>query len=306
MTNRDPILVGVDGSEPSSAALRYGAHEALRQGTSIQLVHVVPNYMPMSPMLPLPPSVELRDVGRHILDQATQQAQQLLAPENVDSSLLGGARIPALVRAAEHARLVVLGAQHHAAVERVLTGSALAGVASRATCPVVAVPADWTPTQEHHTVVAGVKDTQHSSELVRRALQIAAERNARLILIHTWELQGGYDDMITSRVESDEWADRERLAIEKSISGTRQEYADVPVEIRVIHGQAARELQRASDEADLLLVARHHHAIPFGHLGGTGRAVLRESHCPVEVVPPADEPTTPSDLDLEQAGSLPK
>ena len=114
-----------------------------------------------------------------------------------------------------------------------------------------------------------------------------------------------YDDMITSRAESDQWAD-------DAASGDREEHSqcsggilpDVPVEIRVIHGQAAGVLQRASDDADLLLVARRHHAIPFGHLGGTGRAVIRESHCPVEVVPPADEPTIPSDLRLEQAGSL--
>ena len=305
MTNSDPIVVGVDGSEASSAALRYGAHEARRQGTGMHLVHVVPDYMPMSPMLPLPPS-ELHDKGRQILHGATLQAHELLASEDVSASLLSGARITSLVHAARDARLLVLGAQRHAVMERVLTGSVLAGVASLATCPVVAVPADWTPTQQHRTVVAGVKDTQHSSELVRRALEIAAQRNARLILLHAWELQGGYDDIITSRVESDTWADEQRLVIEKTISGIREAYADVPLEIRVVHGQPARQLQRASDEADLLLVARRHHAIPFGHLGGTGRALIRESHCPVEVVPPADEPGTTPDLDLEEAGSLHK
>ena len=303
MTNREPIMVGVDGSEASWAALRYGTYEARRQGTSIHLVHVVPDYLPMSPMLPLAPS-DLHDKGHQILDEATMRAHELVAPEDVNSSLLEGARIASLIRAAEGARLLVLGAQHRAAMQRVLTGSALAGVASRATCPVVAVPADWTPTQERRTVIAGVKDTQQSSELVRRALQTAAERNARLVLIHAWGLPGVYDDIITSRVESDEWADHERLAIERSIAGTREAYAGVPVEIRVIHGQAAGVLKGASDEADLLLVARRHHAIPFGHLGGTARAVIRESHCPVEVVPPADEPTTASDLDLEQTGSL--
>ena len=303
MTYIDPILVGVDGSPASSAAIRFGAHEALRQRTSIHLVHVVPNYVPISPMLPLTPA-DLRDRGRKILDQATKEAHEFIAPDNVDSSLLDGARIASLVRAAERARLVVLGAVHHPAVERLLTGSALAGVASRATCPVIAVPANWKPKREHHTVVAGVKSTEHSSELVRRALQIAAERDARLVLLHAWELPNEYDDLIKSRVETDTWADRARLAIEHSISGMREAYAGVPLEIRVIHGQAARVLQRASEDADLLLVARRHNAIPFGHLGGTGRAVIRESQCPVEVVPPADEPTTPSVLRREQAGSL--
>lgn len=303
MTYIDPILVGVDGSPASSAAIRFGAHEALRLGTSIHLVHVVPNYVPISPMFPLTPA-DLRDRGRKILDQATNKARKFLSSEDVDSSLLAGGRIASLVRAAERARLVVLGAEHQAALQRLLTGAASAGVASRASCPVVAVPANWTPGREHRTVVAGVKSTEHSSELVRRGLQIAAERDAKLVLVHAWELPHEYDDLIQSRVESDTWADRARLAIEHSISGLREAYSAVPMEIRVIHGQAAHVLQRASEDADLLLVARRHNAIPFGHLGGTGRAVIRESQCPVEVVPPANEPTIPSDLRLEQAGSL--
>ncbi len=55
MTHRDSVLVGVDGSRAGSAAIRYGAHEAQRLGTGIRLVHMVPNYLPITPMYPLAP-----------------------------------------------------------------------------------------------------------------------------------------------------------------------------------------------------------------------------------------------------------
>jgi nucleotide-binding universal stress UspA family protein len=303
MTHHDPILVAVDGSRGSSAAIRFAAHEAQRLGTGIRLVHVTPNYVPMAPMLPLAPA-DLEDTGRQILQVAAQEACMLLAPERVTTSLLAGPRVSALAQAGQHARLVVLGSEHQSTVERVLTGSTLLGVASRASCPVVAVPEGWTPSEEHHTVTAGIKSTERSAELVRRTFEIAAERSARVVLVHAWELPNEYDDLISSRVDEDEWAERARRSIERSLDGLREAYPNVPLEIRVVHGQAARELQRASNDADLMLLARRPHAFPVGHIGGTGRALLRESHCPVEVVPPADEPSDTTDLVLEAAGAL--
>ena len=305
MTHLAPVLVGVDGSGAGSAAIRFAAHEAQRLGTSIRLVHMVPDYVPMTPMLPLAPA-DLEAAGREILRDATTEAHKWLEPAKVTTALHHGPRVPTLLDLAEHARLVVLGTQRRPLLERLLTGSTLFGVASRATSPVVAVPRDWTPTGEHHRILVGLKSTDHSAELVRRALEIAAERSAAVVLVHAWELPNQYDDLVTARVDQDEWANRARRAIDRSLASLREAYPKVPVEIRVVHGQPARVLQVESGEADLLILARRHSGFPFGHLGGTGRALLHEARCPVEVVPPADEPTDTSDLVLEQAGGLQK
>jgi nucleotide-binding universal stress UspA family protein len=305
MTHLDPVLVGVDGSRAGPAAIRFAAHEALRQGTSIRLVHMVPNYVPITPMLPLAPS-DLEAAGRELLREATAEAHKYLDPTRVEASLHYGPRVPTLLELAEHARLVVIGSQQRPAVERLFTGSTLFGLASRATVPVVAVPRTWSPTAERHRIVVGVKSVDHSPELVRRALQIAADRSAEVVLVHAWGLPTQYDDLVTARVDQAEWTDRAQRAIERCLQGVQETSPEVPVEIRVVHGQPARVLQLASDDADLLLLARRHSGFPFGHLGGTGRVLLHEAHCPVEVVPPADEPTDTSDLVLERAGSLQK
>jgi nucleotide-binding universal stress UspA family protein len=295
----------VDGSEAGSAAIRFAAHEARLLDTNIQLVHMVANYVPIPPMTPLA-LTDLEDAAREILRDATKEAHRYLDPHRVTGALHYGPRVPTLLQLAEHARLVVIGSQRRSAIDRLLTGSTLFGLASRATVPVVAVPRGWTAKGEHRRIVVGVKSPEHSSELVRRALEIAAERDAGVLLVHAWELPNQYDDLVTARVDLDQLNAHARHTIDRSLTGPRDLYPDVPVEIRVVHGQPARILQIASGEADLLLLARRHSGFPFGHLGGTGRALLRAAHCPIEVVRPADEPTDTSDLVLEQAGSLQK
>jgi len=290
MAQRDPVLVGVDGSRASAAAIRFAAYEAHRLDLDVHLVHVVPNYVPITPLVPLVP-LDLEETGREIISAAQVEAHRILPLGRVKTSLLGGPRVPALLGAAEHARLVVLGAEQHAVVERVLTGSTLFGVAASAPCPLVAVSSEWSPHAVRGCVVAGVKSTLHSAELLRRAFEAAASRAARVVLVHAWELPGEYDDLVTAQVDEDQWSDRAVRAIEAGLTDLRETYPQVPVEIRVVHGQPARVLQATSEEADLLLVARRHHGFPFGHLGGTGRALLRVGGCPVEVVPPPKEDT---------------
>ena len=301
MAHLDPVLVGVDGSPASSAAIRFAALEAYRLDTDVHLVHVIPNYVPVTPLKPLVP-LDLEETGRTIISAAKVEAHRILPLDRVRTSLLRGSRVLTLLDASEHARFVVLGAEQHAVIERVLTGSTVFGVAAGATCPVVGVPSDWSSHDVRGCVAAGVKSTQSSHELLRRALEVAAVREAKVVLVHAWELPGEYDDLVTARVDEDEWSDRAVRVIEGCLTDLRATYPSVPVEIRVVHGQPARVLQATSEEADLLLVARRHRGFPFGHLGGTGRALLRVGHCPVEVVPPAGEPSDTSDLVLEEAG----
>lgn len=286
MTDLTAIVVGIDGSSASSAAIRFAAHEAKRLGSGIHLVHVVPNYEPVTPMFPLAPP-DLVDTGREILAGAEEQAHALLAPGQVTTSLLNGPRVATLVEEAKQARLVVLGAERRPAIDRLLTGSTVYGVAAHAACSVIAVPPEWSADVEHPAIVIGVKSAEDSADVVRHAFDVASDRKADLVLLHAWELPNEYDDLIAARVHEDEWAERTRAAMEPIIHGLQETHPEVSVEVRVVHGQPARVLREASAEAELLLIARRSHGFPFGYIGGTGRALLREALCPVEVVPPA-------------------
>ena len=132
----------------------------------------------------------------------------------------------------------------------------MTGVAAAAACPVVAVPPDWSATVSHGTVLVGVKSMTESPQLLRRAFETAAQRHSRLVLLHAWELPAEYDDLITARVDEVGWRERAQQTIARSIITFQDAYPEVKVDIRVVHGQAAHALRRASDGADVLLLRR--------------------------------------------------
>ena len=214
MLHHQSILVGVDGSRASSAAIRFGVHEAQRLGVPLRLVHVTAEFAPVAPMHPMLPA-DLEETGRAILAMAADEARAL-QPVQLSTSLISGPRSPALVRAAQDVRLIAFGHERHATFERLLTGATVTGVAAAAACPVVAVHRDWTPEGEHRRVLVGIKATADSSQLLRRAFEAAAERKAQLVVLHAWELPGAYDDMIAARVDLEEWEVRARHAIEQA------------------------------------------------------------------------------------------
>jgi nucleotide-binding universal stress UspA family protein len=303
MTNPQPILVGVDGSRASSAAIRFGVHEAHRLGAPLRLVHAIAEFIPVAPMHPLLPC-DLEDTGRAILASAAEEARTLSQTIELTTSLVDGPRIPALVRTTHDARLMALGHDRHHSLDRLLTGATVTGVAASSACPVVAVPPEWTPRGEHHCVLVGITSANDSSPLLRRAFQYAAERKSRLLVLHAWELPGQYDDLVTARVDVEAWQERARHAIERATAPFEEAYPEVPLDVQVVHGQAAHALTRASQGADLVLLARRVHAFPLGHIGGTVRTLLRHSACPVAVVPPSVEPDRGPDMVLEERGAL--
>ena len=300
---RDSIMVGVDGSRSSSAAIRYAAHEAQRVGVGVHLVHVLPSTVPITSMFPLVP-LDLEPAGRDLLREAAQEASLLLGSERVGTSLLTGPRVPALIDAACRAPMMVIGAEQRSTLERLVTGSTVSGVAAHAECPVVVVPSEWQAQDNQHCVLAGIKTTGHAHDLALRAIRLAADRDAHVLLIHAWEWPDAYVGLEAVRLEVPGLAEQARQSIEARIKGLREAHPDVAVELRVVHGQPARVLQRASEGADLVLLARRGHAPALGHLGGTGRALLRESACPVEIVPSARATSESLDVVLEEAGSL--
>ena len=304
--NNEPVVVGVGGSaRASEAAVRYGAALAQRLDTGLRLVHVVPAYVPMAPMLPMPPE-DLRETGREVMAEFATLARTLLPPERVSTDVCIGSRSAELLAAAEHAPMLVLGHAEHPVLDRLLVGATVATVAAHAGVPVVVVPSEWTPVGERRDVLVGVKSVEQAPGLVRHALEIAARGGGRVVLLHAWELQGQYDDIITARVELEEIYEQARTALTEASASVREAWPDIEVEIRVVHGQPARVLRDASRDADLLLLAKRPHALPAGHLGATGRLLLRESGCPVEIVPPGQGQPSQMDLELERGGVLRK
>jgi nucleotide-binding universal stress UspA family protein len=311
--NRDVILAGVDGTEAGLAAARYAAAEAARLGVALHLVYAVDPYAPALPTWPPAPTDPDSRMGK-LATAILAEAEEAVADSGavVSTYMLLGRPALVLIENADKARLVVLGDQPRTLLDRIITSSIIAPVAAHSPAPVVVVPASWSADGAPREIVVGVQDPATSSALVRHGLEVAADRGARLRLLHAWHAFGAYPDHLTAASEEREWRERAEHELTAVLEAARvssgEAAAGVEASVDVVHGPAAYALVEASRKAELLILARGRNFLGFKHLGGTSRAVLRESVCPVEIDPyavPAFEGDAGADDGLIAAGGRP-
>lgn len=306
---RGPVVIGVNGSSTDQSVLRLGAAEARRLGVPALLVHVVPDYASISPLVPIT-YTDLGDVGDGFVRAAAEALKQIDDEIEVVTELHHGPRARRLVEAADGASAIVVGRDDRPLMERLLRGNTATSVAATATCPVIIVPTEWGDVPERGEVLVAVKSPAHAQELLADAFELARARGARLVVLHTWKLPSGYDDMIERHMVGDDWTHRATHVLELVLADWRTAYPDVDVEIRVVHAQPAAGLIEASETADVLLLVRRARGVPAAtHLGSTARALLRLSHCPVRVVPTQTLTELPPGLapdDLDDVESHPE
>lgn len=140
-----PIVVGIDGSKNSLAALRWALDYAVATGRPAVHAVMAWNY-PASAVAGSPLGVGLPPT--HAMAEATETALvELLAevevPDGVALSPVVAEGAPAAVIAecAHDAELIVVGQRGHGGFLGLLLGSVATQVAHHAPCPVVIVPA---------------------------------------------------------------------------------------------------------------------------------------------------------------------
>ncbi len=289
-----PVVVAV-GNQPVDSALEYAVEQAVREGCGVHLIHVL-HPGPTGPEAALLDYAEVDQVGHDLLRAAVERAGDLLAGRaTLTSALLRGPVVPTLLEAtAGTARAVVMQRRDVSRVIRSVTRSISSGVASHAHVPVVSVPAGWSESAVEHNhgrpvVTVGVDVPERCAPVVATAAAEARSRGGSLHVLHTWWFPSVYDDIITSRVENDAWADRAREEVQKVVAGLGDVVRGVPVEIEARHAHPADALLDAGRESTLLVVGRHDPLVPFGsHLGPVARAVLRDAGCPVLLANPTD------------------
>ena len=143
------IVIGIDGSAHSSAALRWAADEAALRSARLEIVHAwsfVPVATPAdSGLVPMAwtDNVELLAVTRKAAeDAAAAQVEDVLgADHGATVSVVEGGPAEALLDAAKDADLLVVGNRGRGNLAAALLGSTSAKVADSAPCPVVVVRA---------------------------------------------------------------------------------------------------------------------------------------------------------------------
>jgi len=142
MSRYEPVIVvGVDRSRHSRAALRWAAEEAVRRQAGLRIVHAwqsgradVRARLPESSS-----SRRLQAAQRQAtVDWVSEQLEGRTVPYTVEA--VDGAPGPVLVEMSAGADLLVVGTGEHVGLDRLLHGSVSHHCVSNAICPVVAVP----------------------------------------------------------------------------------------------------------------------------------------------------------------------
>jgi nucleotide-binding universal stress UspA family protein len=139
------IVVGVDSSKGSLAALRWAHREAIIRSCELEVVTVW--QFPIATTLPafgaMPTSEDLGGESERAL-VATIADEGIVATDEAPVTILiaEGSPAAALLESAKGADLLVVGARGHGGFAGLLLGSVSQQCVTHAPCPVVVVPAN--------------------------------------------------------------------------------------------------------------------------------------------------------------------
>lgn len=140
-----PIVVGVDGSAASFAAVRWAAVAAARRNAPLHLIHAIGVPADAVPVLGrlLFDTSGLRKAGDSVLSAGRSIVQEVAGSAGaivVETFVESSSPVPALVGRSANAQLLVVGARGLGAFERVVLGSVGIGLIRHARSPVAVVP----------------------------------------------------------------------------------------------------------------------------------------------------------------------
>lgn len=295
------IVVAVDGTEPSLAAVRWAAREARDSDRPLRILHILDwNWAPgrfdySGQRFDAPARYgvdgERFDTARRMADgitgRAAAEAREVAPGITVDTDVIIGNPAGQLVVSSEQADLMVLGSRGRGGFASLALGSVSQRVAAHAHCPVAVIRGRADAVTG--PVAAGIDDSPSSARVLEVAFTAARDRGAPLTVIRSYlPVQPLYYDRYPpADVTSAEQDEEERARLGEQLAPWRAKYPEVTVEALLSHDTAAAVLAGVSHTARLVIVGSHGHGVLAGTLvGSTGLQLLHHADCPVLIVRP--------------------
>jgi nucleotide-binding universal stress UspA family protein len=281
------IVVGVDGSTASTAAVRWAARWAAMRNTGLTIVHASPPMVPMSSLVewmgPTPSEV-LRvqeEQARRLIDDAAKTANDTADGLRLQAKAIAAEPVPALLELSNEAQIVAVGRRGMSSLAGVLLGSVSIAMIHRARCP-VAVIHDESPAEAASTdapVLVGIDGSPASEQATAIAFDEASWRGVELVALHA-----AYDSDPFG-IHQLEWAAVEpkaHKALAERLAGWQERYPDVRVRRVVVFDQPAHHLVEQAKTAQLVVVGTRGHGEFTGLLlGSVSAAVVQATRTPV-------------------------
>ncbi|GLP76728.1 universal stress protein [Mycobacterium antarcticum] len=287
-TGQRRVVVGVDGSPSSDAAIGWAAHEAASRGVPLTLVSVQP--MPLEMSWPLPmmwsDSSELQhEYGDTVVARAREVVVDAVGRGivEVDGEVSVGPIIPTLVDLSKGSDMIVVGGRGQGPVDRLLLGSVSSGLLHHAKCPVAVIPDEVSadPPRADAAVLVGIDGSPASETATAIAFDEASRRGVRLRALHVWS---DWTDFELPGYDLSRAGTQAQLALAERLAGWQERYPDVAVDRIVVCGHPVEAILSHAGSAQLVVIGSHGRGGFAGMLlGSVSAAVAASATVPVIV-----------------------
>lgn len=280
------ILVAVDGSPGSDAAVSWAAAEAVRRAVPVTLLSITAPVI--STWSSATPDVDIADAQQDSARSVLELAEQIFTAAvggphgpGVHTETRPSPVVGALAEASRSALLLVVGNRGTGGHNRLPLGSVAAGLLHHARCPVVVVhPED--SVDSGAPIVLGVDGSTSSDAATRLAFEEAALRGAALVAVHAWS-DVGLLPMYT--MDWQIYEEQAREALTQRLADWQRDFPDVRVDVRLVRDRPAHWLTEESRSAQLVVVgSRGRGGFAGLLLGSVASTVAQLSQAPVIVV----------------------
>lgn len=275
-------IVGVDGSVPARAAIRWAVAGARERGLGVTLVHVADD--------------EWGAVGALLIDEVDQDAEKRLGEEVAYARSLGadvpihgeirtGSPMAELASFSDQGTMVVVGTHKTGFHYGRAFGSRSLQLANLATGPVAIIPE--AASRMRRGVIVGVDDTPAGEAAVDLAADLACDHHCELMTVRSSEAHIPFDPEDTD--ERRDWQlrrdDEARGFLAAAVSRARGRQPGIVIRSRVVRRPAGAALNELARSAELLVIgdSRRAHA-QLGSLGAVAYDVLLNLSSPTIVV----------------------
>ncbi|MGQ4360369.1 universal stress protein [Streptomyces sp. SAS_272] len=269
-----PVLVGVDGSTTSMAAVEVAAREADRMGVALRLAHacawpsasVAPGVAPWDPG-----GIRGHGAADRVLAEADRRARRVVPGLCVTHTVLMGEPAAVLETESRRASLTVVGSRLGGRTGGGRRGSVATRLVGHGGSPVLMVRGGADPNGPVVLVGDGAHLRRHAAEF---AFGQAAARGADVLVLDGFAARSG-------RIQ-----DR----LHDPLAALREQYPDITVLRPRVRGGMRRAVIDASGFAQLVVIGARCRGGWSAALPPTvSRAALKHAGCPVAVIPEEGE-----------------
>ncbi|UYQ65671.1 universal stress protein [Streptomyces peucetius] len=284
-----PIVVGVDESDGSLAAVDWAADEAALRSTALRLVNATRWAEHQLPAIRV--SHEDRAGQAEGVLGAMEERVRARRPElAMTAEQIEDSPAKVLLEAASRAAVLVVGSHGLGSVGGFVIGSVGQEVVADAKQPVVLVRPDHRDDAHaapgadgKREVVLGLDVNDARNELMEFAFDYAARCDVPLRIVHSWHDPFFHHHRAAGDGGSNAQAEV-ASALSRAVRPFRDRFPAVQVSEESPTGRPAWRLVEAATDARLVIVGRRL-AASGSHIGSVTHAVIHHAACPVAVVP---------------------